>query len=212
MADNNWIVIAPEWGYPTAAVTSPEGVALATLPTFYGVELTGNNQDGALTGALHRPDGTLSGMIAAELAAPTGFVFRERNEPEDPSVRHACLHTQEGPFSALAAASDARDAPAMSRTHVSYSIGLPPDGSGYVALSVPREGDYSLFLDEPISVAFDAGTSVEARTLRSSHCERIRWIQELRFPQAGTFHLRLASQSNERVAIVLEAGHAFSWP
>lgn len=200
------------WGYAAAAtVSGADGLAIATLPTEYGVELTGYAEEGALTGALQRPDGTLTGMIAEEVDAGAGLGFREQQEPDDPSVRHACLHTQEGPFSALAATLEASAAPVMSRIHVSYSIALPPGGAGWIALSAPRAGDYSLFLDGPTGLAFEGDPSIEVRTLRSSHCERIRWIQELRLPKAGTFLIRLSSKTRERAALVLEAGHAFPW-
>lgn len=201
------------WGYPTAAtLMGNDSVARGTFPTAYGVELTGLSGN-ALVGSLHGSDGRLAGLIGREIHSfPPGVTAVERPEPDDASVRHACLHTIEGPFSALAAVTDVALSPVLSRTHVSYSIQLPASGSGWASLSVPREGDYSLFLDSPTTLSFENAASVTIRALRSSHCARITWIHELRFSEAGTFRFRLSNPTTERVALVLEAGHAFAWP
>ena len=137
----------------------------------------------------------------------------EEEEAESPDVE-GCEHLQEGPATAVSAATGA-GAPAVDDDHRRYDISLGDvtgGRGGDVTFASSEAGDYILFLGAavPVAVLDAAGATLpfESSSASSTQCAEIkaRHVLEL---GVGTYTLRFGPSSQGSVSLVVEhADHA----
>jgi hypothetical protein len=182
-----------------------------SLETF----VNGIGPDGALLGAWLDGAGERWPLWLSPRSPADGAAHEPLREPTNGQVQHACGHSEAGPFEALAAGADRAGAPSFSRSHVSYTIGLParPAGGhgGSVVYSTAQAGTVAFYIDAPVALRLrdGAGAVVAPATMvRSTQCPKIAWIHQFRIPAPGDYVLEIGPAPAGTLSLIYERG----WP
>jgi hypothetical protein len=134
------------------------------------------------------------------------------DQDEEGVDAEGCEHLDDGPASAVTAALEAADAPAVSNDHMRYDVSLPrldgtDEGGGLVRFDSDEQTDFVVFLDAPVDLAVTTSdgdpVEIEESAAQSDACATIRGRHVVAL-SVGTHHFELGPSEVEVVGLVLE--------